>query len=160
MTTNRTCWVQTHEVNSSFSCKHCENMLQQGSFLDRNLYSFIFLAYFLTWSFLFAIKNTLLGNFSGDKHPYCTKLLQNVSVNFDNVAKLFMFINSCQLSLIGKVLLSIFWYNKTFFLPFMGAGSSFWHENTIVLFLLLLKWDYRFLQGTTSFLMLLHGYTL
>ena len=48
---------------------------------------------------------------------------------------------------------------KTFLLLFMGVGSS-WLESTIVFFLLLLRWDCRLLQVTTSFLMLLPGHTL
>ena len=48
--------------------------------------------------------------------------------------------------------------DKTFFLLFTDVGSS-WLESAMVLFLLLLKWDCRLLQVTTSFLVLLSGPT-
>ena len=48
--------------------------------------------------------------------------------------------------------------DKIFFLLFTGVGSS-WLDSTVVLFLLLLKWDCRLLQITTSFLILLLDHT-
>ena len=95
-------------------CKHCEYMLQLGSCFGKNLtvLSLIFEQEVIVSPQ--RISSSGIKYFTGVKHPYCTELLQNCSclqvpVNYQWQ---------------GRFSLSI-WYERTFFLLFMGVGSSF-----------------------------------
>ena len=136
-----------------------ENVLQLGSCLDMNFISF-FSIYLLVWSFLFATENTLLGNSFGDKHLYHTQNWWRTAFKCSHCwwsVHVYQFLLTCHC--LARFYCQYLEDDKTFFLLFTGAGSS-WLESTIVLFLLLLRWDCRIHQVTTSFLMLLPGHTL
>ena len=125
--------------------KHCENMLQLGPCFGRNLA--VLSLTFEHESHLFTTEYILLRNFSGVKHPYHTKLLQNCSCSQIPI--------NCQW--LARLSLLI-WYERTFFLLFLGVGSSFDLKIKLSLFLFLPEWDYRHVQGKSSFPMLLCGH--
>ena len=113
LTKYRTHRVQTHDVNSAFSwVQTLWEHTVVGLLFWQEPYRFV--TYIWAWSHLFTTEYILLGNFSGVKCPYCTKLLQNCScsqipINFQWLARFSLSI----------------WYERTFFLLFMGVGSSF-----------------------------------
>ena len=113
LTKYRTHRVWTHDVNSFLSwVQTLWGYAAVGPLFWQEPCSFV--TYIWTWSHLFATEYILLGNFSGFKHPYHAKLLQNclclqIPIN-------------CQW--LARLSLSI-WYERTFFLLFLGVGSSF-----------------------------------
>ena len=120
----------------------------------------VFIKYLGMKSFLFAQQRTPSWVSLGDKHLCHTKLLKNCLSNLHTcclTVYVHQFLSTCHC--LARFYCQYLVDDKTFFLLFMGAGSC-WLDSTIVLFLLLLKWDCRLLQVTTSFLMLLPGCTL
>ena len=106
----RTHRVQTHEINRSFfGVQILWEHAAVGFLFGQEPYN-------LNMKFSFCHR----------EHPPKDFLWRGkVSISHKSVVKLFLFTNSCYLSLVGKVLL-LTWYDKTFFLLFRGAGSCFW----------------------------------